>query len=106
MPSSFRIPDLAKLCSEHFKLRVNQHCRAVSDASCQWVDGYHFLTEKECARLPSMQFALLAALWYPTCDVPQLRAATDLLVVLFHWHDRPEGMSEASEAAFGRFVGW
>ena len=105
MPASFQIPDLAKLCSEHFELRANQHCRVVGDSTLRWVDEHGFLGEEERARLPEMQVALLAALCFPTCDMPQFQMASNLLVVLFHWHDRPEKIYDAAcETAFQRFV--
>lgn len=105
MPTSFQIQDLAKLCSEHFEPRANQHCRVVNDATCRWVDEYGFLEEEERARLPDMQIALLAAMCFPTCDMPQLKTAEDLLMILFHWQDKPERVDEAADqAAFQKFV--
>lgn len=109
MPTSFQIPDLVKLCCNHpqFELRANQHCHAVSNATLRWVEENTFLcsSQEEREGLSDMQITLLAALCFPTCDMPQLRAASDLLTVLFWWHDRPERVDDvAGEAAFQRFV--
>lgn len=105
MPTSFQIPDLTKLCTSHdLELRANAHCRAVSAASLQTFIGL-VKDEDEAERIRDMQLGLLAALCFPTCDMPQLRTATDLLMLLFWWWDRPEKVDGAAEEdAFSRYV--
>ncbi len=39
------------------------------------------------AAYSGLQVGLLAALCFPTCNLPQLRLATDFLTLLFLWND-------------------
>ncbi|KAI0084555.1 isoprenoid synthase domain-containing protein [Irpex rosettiformis] len=105
MPNNFQIPDLTKLCGEHFDLRVNEHCHPVGQESRQWVlqqgltlvDEYSSSSSNARAlQLASLQIPLLASLWYPTCDVTQLRTATDLLTILFYKCNHPDVLNEAA----------
>lgn len=105
MSNSYQVPDLAKLCSDHFELRANEHCRLVGEASCRWADEHAFLDKEERTVLPDVQVSLLASLCFPTCDIPQLRVATDLLTLLFYWQDKPAIMDAAPcQAAFRRYA--
>ncbi|KAI0703407.1 isoprenoid synthase domain-containing protein [Cytidiella melzeri] len=103
MPTSnVQLPDLTKICGEHFELRVNQHCLAVGEESRRWVEQHELLVGEETrAQLVATQLPLLAALCYPTCDMTQLRTSTDFLTVLFYGCYHPQMVNkEASGAAF------
>ncbi|PSR74574.1 hypothetical protein PHLCEN_2v9751 [Hermanssonia centrifuga] len=90
MPAtSYQLPDLVALCGETFELRTNNHCRNATLASQKWAGEYGLLNEDEGrkAAYSGLQVGLLAALCFPTCDLPQLRLATDFLTLLFLWND-------------------
>ncbi|KAI0338727.1 terpenoid synthase [Trametopsis cervina] len=94
MPNNFQIPDLIKICGEHFETRVNQHCRAVGEATRRWIDEHAFLDERTRDALPGMQIELLASLCYPTCDMSQLRTTNDLSSVAFLGRYHTKGVNE------------
>ena len=100
---SYQIPDLPKLVGEPFQLRTNRHCRAVSEASQAWAEQQAFLDEDELQALPKTRLGLLASLCFTTCDVNQLRVATDFFTVLLHWWDRGV-QDEKGQDAFRRYA--
>jgi hypothetical protein len=85
---SYQIPNLPKLVGPQFQLRTNRHCRAVTALSQKWVEEQGFLDEEELEALPTTRLGLLASLCFTTCDVNQLKVATDFLTLLMHWWDR------------------
>ncbi|KAI0354460.1 terpenoid synthase [Trametes cingulata] len=90
---SIRIPNFPALCSPHFDLRSNPHCRAVTHLAEKWaLSTPLFLDADEEARLPGARLGLLAALCFPTCDASQLLAVTKFLIVVMHWMDRPRSL--------------
>ncbi len=99
MPNNFQVPDLTKLCGEHFELRVNSQCHAVTLESYRWLAEQGILlatalpesdSDASSERHAALQLPLLASLWYPTCDFTQLKTATDLLTLLFYESYRAE----------------
>lgn len=112
MPTSFQIPDLTKLCGDHFDLRVNEQYYIVKQDSLRWAEQQAFLANEDAhAKLVALQIPLLASLWYPTCDLTQLRTATDLLTLLFYecYHSDDRDSEElldrkACRVAFDRYA--
>ena len=104
MPNNFQIPDLTKICWEHFELRVNQHCRAVGEESRRWMEQHGLLVDDEAReQYSAAQLPLLASLFYPTCDMTQLRTATDLMTMLLYGSYHVKSLNElACQAAFER----
>ena len=88
---SFQLPDLLSIIGS-LELRTNPHCRFVTDRSERWISGEpDMLTANELTYLHSTKLGLLAALCFPTCDVPQLRILTDFILTIFY-----SGMRECS----------
>ncbi|OAX40003.1 terpenoid synthase [Rhizopogon vinicolor AM-OR11-026] len=94
---SVQLPDLFASCSP-FELRVNRHCRSVSQASEAWLRETGL--RSECA----MKVGLWAALCYPGADSSQLRLATDFLSLLVHSQEQktPADGNRAFELASDR----
>lgn len=97
MSNSFQIPDLTKICGDQFELRVNQHCHAVGKETLRWLDELDFFADEESrAQFLTTQLPLLAALCYPTCDLTQLRTATDFLAILIYGCHRSRSVNEGT----------
>jgi len=85
---TFQLPDLILLTDPlTYSLRVNQHCRAVSEASGAWLQSLGLDLDvdsiNELGSLKGLKLGLLAALMFPACDPPQLRLLTDVLSLMF-----------------------
>jgi hypothetical protein len=81
---SFQLPDLLSIVGS-LELRTNPHCRFVTDGYENWISGEpDILTANELTYLRSTKLGLLAALCFPTCDVPQLRILTDFIATIFY----------------------
>jgi hypothetical protein len=81
---SFQLPDLLAVVGS-LELRTNPHCRFVTDGYENWISGEpNMLTANELTYLRPAKLGLLAALCFPTCDVPQLRILTDFIVTMFY----------------------
>ncbi|KIM43971.1 hypothetical protein M413DRAFT_443041 [Hebeloma cylindrosporum] len=81
---SFQLPDLLAIVGS-LELRTNPHCRFVTDGYENWISKEpDMLTVNELIYLRSTKLGLLAALCFPTCDVPQLRILTDFIVTMFY----------------------
>ncbi|KAF9266187.1 hypothetical protein L218DRAFT_100396 [Marasmius fiardii PR-910] len=91
--SSYQLPDLLSLTRD-FDLRTNRQCRSVVEASEQWLldlnreSGQDILTESEMKIVPGLKMGLLASLCFPTCDLPQLRLASDFIGLLLISNER------------------
>ncbi|KAF7329130.1 hypothetical protein MKEN_00173500 [Mycena kentingensis (nom. inval.)] len=79
--SSVQLPDFLDF-ARPLSLRTNRHCRAVTLASEQTWLASNLLDEQERTSLRSMKAGLWAAVCFPTCDLPQLRLATDFMTAL------------------------
>ncbi|KAJ7595493.1 isoprenoid synthase domain-containing protein [Mycena floridula] len=77
--SSYQIPDLLADGIGRIPLRTNRHCLAVSRASETWILEQQAL---DSDRLSAAKIPLLAALCFPTCDLPQLRLVADFWTLL------------------------
>jgi len=81
---SFQLPDLLAIVGS-LELRTNPHCHFVTDGYENWISGEpDMLTADELTYLRPAKLGLLAALCFPTCDVPQLRILTDFIVTMFY----------------------
>jgi hypothetical protein len=97
MPNSFQLPDLTQICSEHFELRVNQHCSVVGKESLRWLEDLgFFVDDKAHEQFLAAQLPLLAALCYPTCDLTQLRVVTDCLTMLFYGFHHSQSVNDGA----------
>ncbi|KAG7097452.1 hypothetical protein E1B28_004797 [Marasmius oreades] len=91
--SSYQLPDLLSLTRD-FDLRTNRHCRSVLEASQHWLLSLNhelkdvILTEDEMKYVPGLKMGLLASLCFPTCDLPQLRLASDFIGLLLISNER------------------
>ncbi|KAJ7187008.1 isoprenoid synthase domain-containing protein [Mycena filopes] len=86
--TSVQLPDLLSL-GRAFELRTNRHCRAVTSASEDWfLAQENILTDAEKNALPSLKIGLWASVCFPSCDLPQLRSATDFLTALVTCNSR------------------
>jgi hypothetical protein len=101
MSPSYQLPDLLSL-SRAFELRTNRSCRPVTLASEAWLlalkgpELNHVLTRAESTTLSSKKAGLLAALCFPSCDLPQLRLLTDFLTILILSNERASHAKEFS----------
>ena len=105
---SFQLPDLLAIVGS-LELRTNPHCRFVTDGYEKWISGEpDILTANELTYLRSTKLGLLAALCFPTCDVPQLRILTDFIVTIFYSGMRecaPGYSSNLSDLKEGELIG-
>ena len=99
-PPNYQIPDLPSVFAQNFQLRANRHCRAATETSRTWVEEQGFLDARELEAASGTRLGLLASLCLSTCDLPQLKLATDFYTLLFHWWDR--GFGERSQAVWNR----
>jgi hypothetical protein len=88
MSPSYQLPDLPALVSP-FELRTNRFCRSATKASEAWLvnltghDMNSALTPDERDVLRPTKVGLLAALYFPGYDYPQLLFLTNFMSLLF-----------------------